>query len=265
MLSCMNVKSLQASSTHPRRGDTSRGILDERAYFSPPSSHSPRFLVSLFSSCPPSLGSPEVSPLTDPLYVRGRKRENTNVGFRRKKKTDGCSTSLNICSFSAGDSNSLLLFLFLCCSWVSSSHLGLKVWHVFVLLASLCFSLPPIWCPFEATELRLAPGATNSEYVKHWYLCGDYQNLKIPYHPCSTQLASITSIKRCFSQRRTPCCWKETDAVRSKWEEIPGPTQNMMKESNTRSSLKELEDMSLGIIHLLPDLHLAGNHCGSNL
>lgn len=117
MLSCMNVKSLQASSTHPRRGDTSRGILDERAYFSPPSSHSPRFLVSLFSSCPPSLGSPEVSPLTDPLYVRGRKRENTNVGFRRiKKKTDGCSTSLNICSFSAGDSNSLLLFLFLCCS-----------------------------------------------------------------------------------------------------------------------------------------------------
>lgn len=86
MLSCMNVKSLQASSTHPRRGDTSRGILDERAYFSPPSSHSPRFLVSLFSSCPPSLGSPEVSPLTDPLYVRGRKRENTNVGFRRKKK-----------------------------------------------------------------------------------------------------------------------------------------------------------------------------------
>ena len=86
MLSCMNVESLQASSTHPRRGRHFKRNPRWWTYFSLPSSHGPRFLFSLFSSCPPSLGSPEVSPSTDPSYVRGRKRENTNVGFRKKIK-----------------------------------------------------------------------------------------------------------------------------------------------------------------------------------
>lgn len=170
MLACMNVKSLQASSAHPRW----ETLQEESSMSEPILACLPRTVLpffSLFSSCPPLLCSPEVLPLTDPTYVRGRKRENTNVGFRReKKRTAAAALKCIVSQLPVAQPVFLtLLFVLLLILYrprAFSSVLSPRAWHcgikMCVLLPSLCFSYTDETF-FKAATLTLAAGARTSQ------------------------------------------------------------------------------------------------------
>lgn len=84
-------------------GDTSRGILDERACFSLHCHALPSLFSSLFLSCPPLLHSPEVLPLTDPSCVQGGEKQQQWFKKREWERIKGCNARLFPygCQFSA--------------------------------------------------------------------------------------------------------------------------------------------------------------------